>query len=57
MNNLDTLKIKAQRLVNHFNSGNYTLVIRETTTLLKKIPNKCLFIKSFGLVLSKDWIF
>ena len=57
MNNLDTLKIKAQRLVNHFNSGNYTLVIRETTTLLKKIPNNAFLLNLLGSCYQKIGFF
>ena len=33
------LKNKIQRLVNHFQAGDYTYTIRETQTLLKKLPD------------------
>lgn len=48
MNNLENLKIKAHRLVNQFNAGNFKLVIRETTILLKKIPNNSFLLNLLG---------
>ena len=37
--NQKILKEKIARLVNHYNTGNYAYVIRESNLLLKKIPN------------------
>ena len=48
MSNLENLKIKAHRLVNQFNAGNFKLVIRETTILLKKIPNNSFLLNLLG---------
>ena len=36
--NKEQIKLKIHRLVNQYNAGNYTLVIRESGILLKKMP-------------------
>ena len=42
------LKLKIERLVNHLQSGNYGLVIRESKILLKKIPNNTYLYNMIG---------
>ena len=36
--NIEQTKIKIQKLVNHYNSGNYLYVIREAGIILRKFP-------------------
>ncbi len=42
------LKNKIQRLVNHFQAGDYTYTIRETQTLLKKLPDNIFLLNLIG---------
>ena len=38
-NKIENLKIKIQKLVNHYNANNYKFVIEQVKILLKKLPN------------------
>ena len=44
----EQIKLKVQKLVNHFNNKNYLFVIRETGNLLKKLPNNSFLMNLIG---------
>lgn len=46
--NKQEIKLKIQKLVNHYNSGNYPYVIQESGLLLKKLPNNIFLMNLIG---------
>ena len=46
--NKQEIKLKVQKLVNHYNSGNYPYVIQESGLLLKKLPNNIFLMNLIG---------
>ena len=49
----EKFKIKAQKLLNQFNVGNYQFVLRESNILLKKIPNNSFLMNLVGSCFQK----
>jgi tetratricopeptide (TPR) repeat protein len=46
--NIEKIKLKIQKLVNHFNNKNYIFVIREAGIILKKLPNNVFLMNLIG---------
>ncbi len=51
--NLEKIKSKIQKLVNHYNVGNYTHVIKEAGILLRKIPDNLFLMNLIGSCFQK----
>ena len=51
--NIEQTKIKIQKLVNHYNSGNYLYVIREAGIILRKFPTSGFLMNLIGSCFQK----
>ena len=50
---LEKIKSKIQKLVNHYDAGNYTYVIKEAGILIRKIPNNLFLMNLIGSCFQK----
>ena len=50
---LEKIKSKIQKLVNHYNAGNYTYVIKEAGILIRKIPDNLFLMNLIGSCFQK----
>jgi Flp pilus assembly protein TadD len=51
--NIEKIKLKIQRLVNHYNTGDYLYVIREAGILIKKFPTNSYLMNLIGSCFQK----